>query len=136
MIITLGSFQLAPGGDASPEELRVNGLTKVQVAEYLRAANAIPFARGNAVNTLTFATTREWPDYGSAMAYLITHRATVPSSGVLKVVSEPQETTVISFSAAIAVLESDEGTIQGIVTRHQYKVVCGPLTGGSLGLTS
>lgn len=136
MKITLGTFSLADGGDASPGDLRINGKHSVQAAEFLRVANITPFARGNKVNTITFWCEREHASYADAQSFLITHNATMPDSGTLIIQTEPFEGSVTQFTAFAAAVESDEGAqIAGIVTRHQYSVVCGQLTGGAIGLT-
>jgi hypothetical protein len=135
MTITIGTFSLADGGDASPGDLRINGKHSVQTAEFLRAANVTPLARGNKVNTISFWCEREHTSYADAQSVLITHNATMPNSGALTIQTEPFEGGIIQFTAQAAAVESDEGTqIAGIVTRHQYTIICGQLTGGSLGL--
>jgi hypothetical protein len=136
MKITLGTFSLADGGDASPGDLRIDGRHSVQTAEFLRASNVTPVARGNKVNTITFWCEREHASYADAQSFLITHNATMPDSGTLTIQTEPFEGGVIQFTAVAAAVESDHGAqIAGIVTRHQYTIICGQLTGGSIGLT-
>jgi hypothetical protein len=61
----------------------------------------------------------------------------MPDSGTLTIQTEPFEGSIIQYTALAAAVESDEGNqIAGIVTRHQYTIVCGALTGGSIGLAS
>ncbi len=134
MKITLGSFSLADGGDASPVGLRINGRYQVQTSGFLRAAASGIFPRGNQVNTITFACTREHASYAAASAFLITHAATMPTGGTLTVATEAWEGTVTKYTAAASAVEARDGTQEGVTTTHQYTILCGAFAGGSLGL--
>lgn len=134
MKITLGNFSLADGGDASPEDLRVNGSYQVQTGQFLRGSVVSLFPRGNQANTITFACTREHASYAAAQAFLFTHAATLPTSGTVTFTSEDWEGGVTAYTAVAAAISGREGSQAGVTTRHQYTILCGALTGGSLGL--
>ena len=106
MQILIGNFSLTAGGDGSPENLRVNGQRQVQTAAFLRTASAGVFARGDRVNTVSFATTREHASYGAQ----------------------------VSYAAQASAVAADEGTQQGVTTTHVYTLVCGAIRGGELNL--
>ena len=132
MKILLDHFSLAAGGDESPENLRVNGRRQVQTAVFLRAASAGIYARGERVNTITFAVTREHASYGAAESFLFSHAATLPAAGALTLLCEDAGGAQVRYVARASAVTADEGTQRGVTTTHVYTLVCGAVVGGEL----
>ena len=116
MQIFIGNFPLAAGGDEAPENLRINGRRQVQTAGFLRAAGAGVFARGDRVNTISFAVTREHASYGAAEGFLFSHAATLPAGGALAVICEDAGGAQVRYTARASAVTADEGTQQ----RHHH----------------
>ena len=134
MKILLNQFSLAAGGDQSPENLRINGQRQVQTAGFLRAASTGVFARGDRVNTLSFAITREHASYGAAESFLFAHAATLPASGTLTAICEDAGGAQVRYTAQASAIRADRGTQRGVTTTHVYTLVCGAITGGDLAI--
>ena len=134
MKILLDHFSLAAGGDESPENLRVNGKRQVQTAGFLRAASAGVYARGERVNTISFAITREHGSYGAAESFLFSHAATLPASGTFIALCEDAGGAQVRYVAHASAVTADEGTQRGVTTTHVYTLVCGAIVGGELNL--
>ncbi len=132
MKILIDNFSLTAGGDGSPENLRLNGQREVQTAAFLRAAGAGVFARGDRVNTISFAVTREHASYGAAEGFLFSHAATLPASGALTAICEDARGAQVCYAAQASAVRADEGTQRGITTTHVYTLVCGAIRGGEL----
>ena len=106
----------------------------MQTATFLRAADAGVFARGDRVNTISFAVTREHASYGAAEAFLFSHAATLPAGGVLTAICEDASGAQVSYAAQASAVTADEGTQRGTTTTHVYTLVCGAIRGGELNL--
>lgn len=130
MRIFLDQFCLSNGGDESPQGLNVNGRHQVQSAALLRSATAAVYQRGNRVNTLTFAVTRDHASAGAAAAFLFRHAATLPASGDLTFLCEDADGGTVRYSAAASAVASDQGAQANATTTHRYTVLCGPIRGG------
>ena len=134
MKILLGNFSLAAGGAESPEDLRVEGRREVQAVALLRAASAAVLPRGNRLNAISFTITREHASYGEAEGFLFAHAATLPASGTVSFFCEDLGGAQVLYTAEAAAIRSDFGAQRGITTTHRYQILCGPITGGSVGL--
>ena len=135
MKILLDHFSLAAGDDESPENLRVNGKRQVQTAGFLRAASAGVYARGERVNTISFAITREHGSYGAAESFLFSHAATLPASGTFTALCEDAGGAQVRYvRTRLRRHGTDEGTQRGVTTTHVYTLVCGAIVGGELNL--
>ena len=133
MKIFIDQFCLSNGGEESPKVLSINGQQRVQGVPLLRGSVAVVYARGNRVNTVAFSVTREHPSPGAAEGFLFLHAATLPTSGALTFLCEDAEGAAVRYTAAASAVASDKGTQLGLVTTHQYTVVCGAIRGGELG---
>lgn len=134
MQIFIGNFSLAAGDGESPENLSINGKRQVQTAGFLRAADAGIFARGDRVNTISFAVTREHASYGAAEGFLFSHAAALPAGGMLTVICEDASGAQVRYAAQASAVTADAGTQRGVTTTHVYTLVCGAICGGELGL--
>lgn len=134
MKILLGNFSLAAGGAESPEDLRIEGRREVQTVALLRAADSLVLARGNRQLSVSFSVTREHRTYGAAEGFLLAHAATLPTGGTVTFVCEDAHGAQVRYTAQAAAVRSDLGTQRGVTTTHAYLLLCGPISGGSVGL--
>ena len=132
MKIFIDQFCLSNGGDESPNGLSINGQQLVQSTALLQSATAAVTPRGNRVNTIGFAVTREHASHGAAEGFLFFHAVILPASGNVTFLCEDVDGSVVRYTAAGAAVASDKGTQLGITTTHQYTLVCGAIGGGEL----
>ena len=132
MRVFIGQFCLSNGEDESPKGLTLNGKQQVQSVPLLGGAVAGVYPRGNRVNTLTFAVTREHASHGAAEGFLFLHAATLPASGELTFLCEDADGGAVRYRASAAAVVSDEGSQVGVTTTHRYSLVCGVISGGEL----
>ncbi len=133
MRVFIDQFCLSNGDDESPKGLTINGKQQVQSVPLLRAAAAGVYPRGNRINTVTFAVTREHASHGAAEGFLFFHAARLPASGNLTFLCEDVDGGAVCYRAEAAAVSSDKGSQLGMTTTHQYTVVCGVISGGELG---
>jgi hypothetical protein len=108
--------------------VQLNGRQIVQDAQFLRALAAQPLARGNAVNELRFAVTRQFSSVAAASAAVLTSFSTLPGSGAATIVcgaaGETPETC--TFMAVLA--EMPVCTFHGTRTDMTFVLRGGAMT--------
>lgn len=129
MKIFIDQFCLSNGGNESPKDLTIHGERAVQSVPLLRGAAGV-FSRGNRVNTVAFAVTREHADYGAAEAFLWQHATALPASGSLELWCEATDGNGVRYTAAVSAVVSDKGSQNGLTTTHQYLLKCGEIVEG------
>ena len=133
MKIFIDQFCLADGGEESPKSLSVNGQQAVQSATALGSTTADVYPRGNRVNTVVFAVTREHASEAAAQAFLFHHAATLPSGGDVTFLCEDADGETVRYTAAASAVASDQGSQIGVTSTHRYTLVCGEISGGEPG---
>jgi hypothetical protein len=113
MVITFDGVVLArerqDGGTDGVMGFDPAGKQRVQIAEFIRALDAVPYARGNRIHTLKGTIMPAvFPSPGAAMADLLTRYSGLPQSGILQF-----EQDGFSVQFANAVLESFESQRDG-----------------------
>ena len=132
MKIFIDQFRLANGGEESPKNLSINGQQAVQSVTALGSPTADVYPRGNRVNTVAFAVTREHASDAAAQGFLFLHAAKLPSGGTLTLLCEDADGEAVRYTAAASAVASDQGTQLGSTTTHRYALVCGAISGGEL----
>ena len=93
-------------GWSDAHAVRLNGALVVQEAAFLRAATAVPLARGNAMNELTFSVTRQHDSVAEAAAFALSAAGTLPTGGTCTVLCGALGETpiTVTFAAALAAM--------------------------------
>ena len=135
MKIFIDQFCLADGGEESPKNLSINGQQAVQSVTALGSTTADVYPRGNRVNTVAFAVTREHASDVAAQGFLFQHAATLPSGGTVTFLCESVDGETVRYTGAASAVASDQGTQLGPTSTHRYTLVCGAISGGEPGQT-
>ena len=132
-----GSGTFSERAITSAQGFKVNGKQLVQIAQFLRGLSEIPIARGNKINVITFAVTRNFAllnpsdtnPIGSAEAFALTHFTSLPQSGLLKLFPGPiGGSPSLLVTAQNAVLEATPSVdITGIRLTINYSIQCSSL---------
>ncbi len=128
MIIKIATTTICDGPtrnqDASggPSDLEIDSETHAQVARYLRAANAKPIDRGNALHAVRFGVSRLCASAAAAHEWFLNHIATVPRKGTLTL--EQGETAITMDDAHLVI----RGRVRGLTVFLSYTIQAGAIT--------
>ena len=124
MRITLGKFVLCEGtaGNQFPDSLGFNGKRVVDVAEFLRAADAVPSNRGNRKTTFAFTLTREHASHRAACEFAAMHEWMVPEVGAVVLQLEGDGVTKLTFTNGV-LEEVACDDVFGVSTIHTYSFI-------------
>ncbi|CAN5544960.1 hypothetical protein BH09VER1_BH09VER1_24550 [soil metagenome] len=101
----------------------------MEFAAYVDGDGIEALDRGNDQNTLNFIVERTWNTPGDAASYFLTHEATVPRTGRLRMrAQQPGGAVVITKYLNGAGIPNIKGTFDGCGTKFQYTVVGGTIT--------
>lgn len=132
MQITFETAVLAPGGNQSASDVRVNGRQIIDPAQFFRAVSTSYFPRGNLEVELSFTT--HWLLQGTTNAevFVLTHCTYLPmtntDNGVVQIVcgAESSPQTIYSPSAVLESVEILEYRGESVDVR--YTLRCQPFT--------
>lgn len=119
-------FELAGHGPTAPANLRINGQTVAEAAEYLRAATVEVFDRGHRRTTITFSVTRIHASLETAELYLLKHETTLPRRGLVEFEVWQGRGRAWWYDA---VLIQSACSHQGVTSFHEYTLVGGAVSG-------
>ena len=129
MTVTFNSVQLADGDSRTVRVaagLAPAGELNMEVLEYLRAAWAVPVARGNRVVVIPMVI--QMPpceEFGAAMMQSLMYFANLPDEGPLEIAHRGY---VISCAQAVCGRVKQEGDLDGLSNDIALQFTCGQLT--------
>lgn len=118
---------LSDHGMESPSGLGISSSGAVQVAEFVRAANARPLDRMNRRASVEFSVTRLHRDIITAQVFLVEHLEGMVWEGTLTIESRGTSGQRAERYVLNAVVESIRGNHIGATTVHQYQIIGGAL---------
>ena len=116
---------LAPGGKEAAQDVRLNGVQTVQVAQALRASAARVFGRGHRVETYTFRVRLGKASKRQAERAALAELARLPASAQLEVVAGREPDDAESFFLPVAAFQSVERTLLGMSPALTYTFLGG-----------
>lgn len=132
MKITLGTgddaIVLCAGGADSVDGFSLNGQQQVQWLDAVRAASSIPANRGNQRTTLSFRIERQHADLPTAEAFVLQHWAALTGLQATCILTSDETEPVTVMYLPDCVVESVQGSYEGISSIFTYRLVGGALT--------
>lgn len=114
--------------DEFPENFALDSRRDVQIARYLRAADAEPIGRGNRVRNLSFAVTREHATHQAAVDWAFAHETEIPDNPTVTVLLQAAGPERLYYLHDAQVEAIRLGPIIGCSTSHLYVIVCGKIS--------
>lgn len=112
-----------------PRSLRVDGGPVIQDAQFLRAAQAKAYDRGNRRTTISFELSREHADVEASEVFMLDHFASLPTgTGLLLLIAEASTGREQDFFLADTVLRIVGSVQVGASTDHTYEFSGGLLS--------
>jgi hypothetical protein len=124
------NFVLADSPAVVPiTNFRINGGRILQQAQFFRADAAKYYDRGNRHTTVSFETTRQFPDATGAETFVLMHETQFPGQFlVIFTAGRGGSSANSSRYLANAVVESVSTAIIGCTTRHSYRITGGTMS--------
>lgn len=118
-------FELADHGYTSPDNLRINGETMADTAEYLRAAAVEVFDRGNRRTSISFSVTRTHASLEAAELFILKHETTLPRRGLIEFEAHQGRGRAWLYDA---VLTQASCSHKGVTSVHDYAILGGAVS--------
>ena len=121
-VLFAGTQLCTAKGTSSPQDFSVEGQCGEQVAKFLRGAGVQVLNRGNEQTAVSFKLFRSHGSIQIAQTFALTHRATMPKYGVLKMVSDDGSgKQTVSVTLPNALFKKCKVSYKGMNTVAEYQ---------------
>ena len=117
-----------PDRHVGPQDLLVAGPIAAQVAETIRATNALVYHRGNLQTAITFSVTRECASPQAAELFCFTHPRDVLREDTLIILAQTANGGTSKLTLAGAAIQDVQCRQVGLSVLVSYNIIGGALT--------